>query len=245
MQKQKIKSENLRISIGFLNFILQLNGRSVEKEIINKSLLHTFHLMEYHSIFRSFNRLRFLKLCPSQFDHLRDTTIFCRPTLQKYLSSNTSLLILENLPFSADSLRPFIFASLCKTKKNTINSLLFLFPQNKKTSLLLLMPNTVHQLPELRANLFRENFFDILDALPQQETQIMIPQMSAVTNNLELIPFLKLLGIASVFKASNTNYSKNKSNVYVQSVKQSAFFSTGFSALNTIGTVSTKLNTSE
>lgn len=131
-----------------------------------------------------------------------------------------------------------------KKKKKVYTVLIFIF-QNKKTSLLLLMPNTVHQLPQLRSNLFKENFFDILDALPQQETQIMIPQMSAVTNNLELIPFLKLLGIASVFKSDNSNYSKNKSNVYVQSVKQSAFFSTGFSALNTIGTVATKLNTSE
>lgn len=107
------------------------------------------------------------------------------------------------------------------------------------------MPNKVHELPQLRANLFKENFFDILDALPQQETQIMIPQMSAVTNNLELIPFLKLLGITSVFKSSNSSSTKTKSNVYVKSVKHSAFFSTGFSALNTIGTVAAKLNTSE
>lgn len=130
--------------------------------------------------------------------------------------------------------------------KDIIIFLLFSFLfQNKKASLLLLMPNKVYELSQLRANLFKENFFDILDALPQQETQIMIPQMSAVTNNLELIPFLKLLGITSVFTSNNASNTKNKSNIYVQSIKQSAFFSTGFSALNTIGTVTTKLNTSE
>lgn len=109
------------------------------------------------------------------------------------------------------------------------------------------MPSEIGGLELLQFRLFRENFFEVLDALPQQETQIMIPQMSAVTNNLELIPFLKLLGIVSVFnpKWNITEMGKSKSNVYVESIKQSAFFSTSFTALNSIGTIATRYASSE
>lgn len=100
------------------------------------------------------------------------------------------------------------------------------------------MPNQIDGLANLQVKLFRENFFDVLDSLSQQETQIMIPQLSAITNNLELIPFLKLLGIVSVF-TPNPN-SKQKSDVFVQSVKQNAFFSTSFTALNSVGTIANK-----
>lgn len=110
--------------------------------------------------------------------------------------------------------------------------------ENQKASLLLLMPSRIDGLSNLQNKLFKENFFDVLDSLPQQETQIMIPQLSAITNNLELIPFLKLLGIVSVFSLNSDG--KQKSDVYVQSVKQNAFFSTSFTALNSVGTIATK-----
>lgn len=100
------------------------------------------------------------------------------------------------------------------------------------------MPSRIDGLSNLQNKLFKENFFDVLDSLPQQETQIMIPQLSAITNNLELIPFLKLLGIVSVFSLNSDG--KQKSDVYVQSVKQNAFFSTSFTALNSVGTIATK-----
>ncbi|XKL60736.1 hypothetical protein PGB90_007793 [Kerria lacca] len=110
--------------------------------------------------------------------------------------------------------------------------------ENKKASLLLLMPTKIDELLVLQNKLFKENFFSVLDSLPQQETQIMIPQLSAVTNNLQLIPFLKLLGIVSVFSPKWD--SKQKQDVFVQSIKQNAFFSTSFSSLSSIGTFSSK-----
>lgn len=100
------------------------------------------------------------------------------------------------------------------------------------------MPTKIDELLVLQNKLFKENFFSVLDSLPQQETQIMIPQLSAVTNNLQLIPFLKLLGIVSVFSPKWD--SKQKQDVFVQSIKQNAFFSTSFSSLSSIGTFSSK-----
>lgn len=113
-----------------------------------------------------------------------------------------------------------------------------LFLQNKKVSLLLLMADQIDGLVNLRSKLFKENFFDVLDSLPQQETQILIPQLSAVSNNLEFSEMLKLLGIVSAFSPKMGD--KKKPDVFVQSIRQNAFFSTSFTALNSIGSFSTK-----
>ena len=116
------------------------------------------------------------------------------------------------------------------------------------------MPNNIDELANLQRKLFAENFFDVLDSLPTQETKIMLPQLSTVTNNLELIPFLKMLGMVSAFHAkrdprpkSNVTLTKvhdsnvtSTSDVYVRSVTQNAFFSTSYTSLNSIGTIGTK-----
>lgn len=101
------------------------------------------------------------------------------------------------------------------------------------------MSEDVNGIGNLQRKLFQENFFDVLDSLPEQETQILIPQLSAVSNNLEFTSMLKLLGIVSVF-SPNATADKKKQDVFVQSIKQNAFFSTSFTALNSIGSFSTK-----
>lgn len=100
------------------------------------------------------------------------------------------------------------------------------------------MPEQVDGLANLQSRLFKENFFEVLDSLPEQETQIRIPQLSTITNNLEFTSLLKILGIVSAFNPKSGVVKKN--DVFVQSIKQNAFFSTTFTALNSIGSVSTK-----
>ncbi|XP_065212297.1 serpin B13-like [Planococcus citri] len=110
--------------------------------------------------------------------------------------------------------------------------------ENTKVSLLVLMPDKIDGLNDLQTKLFQENFFEVLDSLPQQETQILIPQLSTVSNNLEFTSMLKSLGVVSAF-SSNLN-DKKKRDVFIQSIKQNAFFSTSFTALNSIGSFITK-----
>lgn len=112
--------------------------------------------------------------------------------------------------------------------------------ENKKISLILLMPDSINGLSNLQSKLFKENFFHVIDSLPRKEVQIFLPQLSTVTNGLEMSSFLKMLGVISAF-TEYRDRDAHPTETYVQSIRQNAFFSTSFTALNSVGSVSTRI----
>lgn len=102
------------------------------------------------------------------------------------------------------------------------------------------MPDSINGLSNLQSKLFKENFFHVIDSLPRKEVQIFLPQLSTVTNGLEMSSFLKMLGVISAF-TEYRDRDAHPTETYVQSIRQNAFFSTSFTALNSVGSVSTRI----
>ncbi|PSN41682.1 hypothetical protein C0J52_07698 [Blattella germanica] len=114
----------------------------------------------------------------------------------------------------------------------------------RTVSLLLLVPDSADNLDELLVKLSKVSLQQLVQEwLPETEFSVSLPQFTIVSSSIDLTPFLRQLGIRSVFNASSANLSSaSKSpSVYVKSVTQDAYFSTSFVAVNSVGAVSSNL----
>lgn len=118
--------------------------------------------------------------------------------------------------------------------------------------MLIMMPDDVNGSELMIERLSKENFLVILDSLGYQEAEVLLPQMAAFTNALDLEPFFKKLGVKTAFEqtaandtVSTTTKSTSKSpKVTLVSMKQNAYFSMSFITINSVGSVGTKLGKS-
>jgi len=127
--------------------------------------------------------------------------------------------------------------------------------QTDKVSMLIMMPDDVNGSELMIERLSKENFLDILDSLGYQDTEVLLPQLAAFTNGLDLEPFFKKLGVKAAFnqtvsgsadhnnKTSSTSrdHASKSPTVTLVSMKQNAYFSMSFITINSVGSVGTKL----
>lgn len=118
-----------------------------------------------------------------------------------------------------------------------------------------MMPDDVNGSELMIERLSKDNYLDILDSLGYQNTEILLPQLAAFTNGLDLEPFFKKLGVKAAFNqtvsgsADNNNKTSSTSRdhaskspvVTLVSMKQNAYFSMSFITINSVGSVGTKL----
>lgn len=117
------------------------------------------------------------------------------------------------------------------------------------------MPDDVNGSELMMERLSKDNYLDILDSLGYQNTEVLLPQLAAFTNGLDLEPFFKKLGVKAAFNqtvsGSTDNNNKTSSTsrdhaskspvVTLVSMKQNAYFSMSFITINSVGSVGTKL----
>lgn len=132
----------------------------------------------------------------------------------------------------------------------------------------IMMPDDVNGSDLMIERLSKDNFLDILDSLDYQNTEVLLPQLAAFTNALDLEPFFKNLGVKTAFdqtvvRASGGNGTRDGGNstaknvppmtsrtssksptVTLVSMKQNAYFSMSFITINSVGSVGTKLGMS-
>jgi len=118
-----------------------------------------------------------------------------------------------------------------------------------------MMPDDVNGSELMIERLSKDNYLDILDSLGYQNTEVLLPQLAAFTNGLDLEPFFKKLGVKAAFNqtvsgsADNNNKTSSTSRdhaskspvVTLVSMKQNAYFSMSFITINSVGSVGTKL----
>jgi len=121
--------------------------------------------------------------------------------------------------------------------------------------MLIMMPDDVNGSELMIERLSKDNYLDILDSLGYQNTEVLLPQLAAFTNGLDLEPFFKKLGVKAAFNqtvsdsADNNNKTSSTSRdhaskspvVTLVSMKQNAYFSMSFITINSVGSVGTKL----
>lgn len=119
--------------------------------------------------------------------------------------------------------------------------------------MLIMMPDDVAGSDTMVDRLSKENFLDIVDALGDQDAEVLLPQLAAFTDALDLEPFFRKLGVRNAFdpqptavggnRASSNNATTNRSppTVTLVSMKQNAYFSMSFITINSVGSAGTKL----
>ncbi|XP_026822985.1 leukocyte elastase inhibitor-like [Rhopalosiphum maidis] len=127
--------------------------------------------------------------------------------------------------------------------------------ETDKVSMLIMMPDDVNGSELMIERLSKDNFLDILDSLGYQNTEVLLPQLAAFTNGLDLEPFFKKLGVKAAFNqtvsggGNNSNKTSSMSGdhaskspvITLLSMKQNAYFSMSFITINSVGSVGTKL----
>jgi hypothetical protein len=111
-------------------------------------------------------------------------------------------------------------------------------------TLLLVVPDSADNLDELLVKLPRVSLQQLVQEwLPHSDISVSLPQLTIVSNAIDVTPFLRQLGIRSVFNATSADLSVATvaPAVYVKSVIQDAFFSTSFVSVNSVGSLSTNL----
>lgn len=94
------------------------------------------------------------------------------------------------------------------------------------------MPDTPEGIDEMLVSLPKEKLLQMINSLPLKETEVTLPQLAILSSNLDFGPFLRQLGIRQLFTNSNS---------YVRSIKQNAYFSTSFVAVNSVGSFTAQL----
>jgi hypothetical protein len=111
-------------------------------------------------------------------------------------------------------------------------------------TLLLLVPDSADNLDELLVKLSAVSLQQLVQEwLPYSETSVSLPQLTIISRAINVTPFLRQLGIRSVFNATSGDLSAATvaPAVHVKSVMQDAFFSVSFTSVNSVGSVSTNL----
>lgn len=84
----------------------------------------------------------------------------------------------------------------------------------------------------------------VIESLVKDEVEVFIPQLTAISKNLNLTALLHHNGIKLVFDQKKANFTKaaEKTNrLYLKKVNQNAYFSTSFVALNSVAGLSSSL----
>jgi hypothetical protein len=111
-------------------------------------------------------------------------------------------------------------------------------------SLLLLVPDSPDNLDELLVKLPAVSLQQLVQEwLPFSETSVSLPQLTIISSAINVTPFLRQLGIRSIFNATSADLraAAVAPAVYVKSVTQDAFFSVSFTSVNGVGAVSAYL----
>jgi hypothetical protein len=111
-------------------------------------------------------------------------------------------------------------------------------------TLLLVVPDSADNLDELLVKLPRVSLQQLVQEwLPHSDISVSLPQLTIVSNAIDVTPFLRQLGIRSVFNATSADLSVATvaPAVHVKSVTQDAFFSMSFVSVNSVGSLSTNL----
>ena len=111
-------------------------------------------------------------------------------------------------------------------------------------TLLLLVPDSADNLDELLVKLPAVSLQQLVQEwLPFSESSVSLPQLTIISNAINFTPFLRLLGIRSVFNATSADLSAAAvaPAIHIKSVTQDAFFSVSFTSVNAVGAVSTNL----
>uniref|UniRef100_A0A1B6I405 Serpin domain-containing protein n=1 Tax=Homalodisca liturata TaxID=320908 RepID=A0A1B6I405_9HEMI len=104
--------------------------------------------------------------------------------------------------------------------------------QSRRVYLILLLPDTPDGVAQVVSSLPKEKLLQMVKSLPLVETHVSLPQLAILTSDLDLGPFVRQLGVRQLFTDSHN---------YVRSIKQNAYFSTSFVAVNSVGSVTTQL----
>uniref|UniRef100_A0A1V1FVF5 Putative serine protease 61 n=1 Tax=Reticulitermes speratus TaxID=60591 RepID=A0A1V1FVF5_9NEOP len=111
-------------------------------------------------------------------------------------------------------------------------------------TLLLLVPDSADNLDELLVKLPAVSLQQLVQEwLPYSETSVSLPQLTIISSAINVTPFLRQLGIRSIFNATSGDLSAATvaPAVHVKSVTQDAFFSVSFTSVNSVGSASTNL----
>lgn len=107
-----------------------------------------------------------------------------------------------------------------------------------------MMPDDVKGSELMMERLSKDNFLDVLDSLAYKDVEVLLPQLAAFTNALDLEPFFRKLGVKTAFEPTVTAVAGRTSKspaVTLVSMKQNAYFSMSFITINSVGSVGTKL----
>jgi hypothetical protein len=104
--------------------------------------------------------------------------------------------------------------------------------QSRRVHLILLLPDAPDSIDQVLVSLSKEKLLQMVRGLPQQETEVALPQLAILTSDLDLGPFIRQMGVRQLFTDPHVN---------VRSIKQNAYFSTSFVAVNSVGSISTEL----
>lgn len=116
--------------------------------------------------------------------------------------------------------------------------------QAKLVHLLLIIPDEVEKIENVINKLHKNTLPNLIESLPKEEIEIFIPQLTAISKNLNLTSLLRHNGIKLAFDMKKANFTKaaDKSNrLYLKKVNQNAYFSTSFVALNSVAGVTSSL----
>jgi hypothetical protein len=114
-------------------------------------------------------------------------------------------------------------------------------------TLLLVVPDSADNLDELLVKLPRVSLQQLVQEwLPHSDISVSLPQLTIVSNAIDVTPFLRQLGMRLVFNATSADLSVATAApaVHVKSVIQDAFFSTSFVSVNSVGSLSANLGKS-
>ncbi|XP_046985665.1 intracellular coagulation inhibitor 3-like [Schistocerca americana] len=114
-------------------------------------------------------------------------------------------------------------------------------------NLLILLPDAPDHIDELLVKLPGVSFQQLPHWLTYAETEVSLPQFTALSSGLDLTPFMKQLGVRSLFNASAAELGFASASgappLYVKSITQDAFFSASYVAVNSVGAVSSHMGT--
>ncbi|KAI5699467.1 hypothetical protein M8J76_009356 [Diaphorina citri] len=143
----------------------------------------------------------------------------------------------------------FIHAGYNVKIRSTVAQLFF---EESSASLILVMPD-IEDFEFVKENLAKEGgIISIIESQAKSETEVLLPQLTMLNKNLELISFLKRFQIQTLFNDTrdyqvekNESKMKNETKfrpMHVTSIRENVYFSTSFVAVNSVSSVISKLD---
>lgn len=96
-----------------------------------------------------------------------------------------------------------------------------------------MMPDDVDGSELLMERLSKDNFLEILNSLAYQDVEVLLPQLAAFTNTLNLEPFFKELGVKTAFEQPIGRSSANSGSIKERRGKSSRASGCGVSDSST------------